>query len=96
VVRLWDLDKGDVRHELREGSGWIRSLAFSPDGRTLASAGVSAVQLWDPVMGQRRAILREHTSALNAVAFSPDGTTLATGSWDRTVHVWATEGKAAP
>jgi WD40 repeat protein len=64
-------------------------VAFSPDGRTLASAGTDrTVRLWDPVTGQPTATLFGHTEIVFSVAFSPDGHTLATGSMDGTVRLW--------
>jgi WD40 repeat protein len=96
LVWLWDLATGQEPRQLRGHTGWVRSVTFSPNGRTLASAGIWEVRLWDPVMGQLRAILRGHTSALNSVAFSPDGQTLVSGSWDRTVRLWRSKKNSPP
>ena len=72
-------------------SGGVTSVAFSPDGKTLAVGTYTAgtVQLWD--VATRHQIgnpLIGHTSAVLSVAFSPDGKTLASGSADRTVRFW--------
>jgi WD40 repeat protein len=60
----------------------VRSVSFSPDGLTLASASKDkTVRLWDVKTAQPKATL-QHTAEVTAVAFSPDGLTLATGSQD--------------
>jgi WD40 repeat protein len=88
-LETWDVTIGHPEHTLRGHENAVGSLAFSPDGQTLASAGLdSSVKLWDVTNGRERATLRAHTDQVNSVAFSPDGTLLASASHDRTVRIW--------
>ncbi|HEX8845581.1 MAG TPA: caspase family protein [Pyrinomonadaceae bacterium] len=71
-------------HSLR-----ITSIAFSPDGKLLASASDDrTVKLWDAKSGKELRTLRGHRDRVNYVAFSPDGNILASGSSDSNVILW--------
>jgi WD40 repeat protein len=72
----------------RHKSG-VRSVAFSPDGRRIASAGNDgAVKVWNANASQQPLTLEGHTDLVSSVAFSPDGKWLASASQDQTVKVW--------
>jgi WD40 repeat protein len=67
----------------------VPSVAFSPDGKTPASASQDrTVRLWDVRTAKEQAPLTGHTDWVLSVAFSPDGRTLASGSGDATVKLW--------
>jgi mono/diheme cytochrome c family protein len=67
----------------------ILDLAFSPDGKTLATCSYDTqVKLWDGVTGKLLHTLKEHSDAVYGVAFSPVGKLLATTGADRSVKVW--------
>jgi len=68
----------------------VTSVAFSPDGRLLASGswGGTIIRLWDVASGQLVRTLEGHTSRVHSVAFAPDGHLLASGSGDGTIRLW--------
>ena len=67
----------------------IWSVAFAPDGLTLASGGNDRfVRIWDIETGRLLRSLRGHTAVVRVVQYSPDGQMLATASEDRTIRLW--------
>lgn len=89
TVVLWDLERREALHTLREHVGPVWSLAFSPDGQALASGGYdNIVALWDVASGRLESTLKGHGGPINAVAFSPDGRILISSSNDATVKLW--------
>jgi WD40 repeat protein len=67
----------------------VYNVAFSPDGRLLATASLDrTARVWDPATGDCLRTLTGHTNTVWAVAFSPDGRLLATASPDMTARVW--------
>ncbi len=73
----------------RGHTGYIHTVAWSPNGRLIASGGDDAtVQIWDALTGVRVVAYRGHTGPVYGVAWSPDGKLVASASADSTVHVW--------
>ena len=74
---------------LKGHTGEVHGVAFSPDGKWLATAsGDRTVKVWDTTSGQETRTLKGHTGNVNGVAFSPDGKRLASASDDKTVKIW--------
>ena len=64
-------------------------LAFSLDGKTVASGGTDDIIIvWNVESGKVIATLKGHTSYVWCVAFSPDGKSLASGGADKTIKLW--------
>ncbi len=90
-IRLWDVETRELKETLKGKMGNIYSVAFSPDGSTLASGegwADYAIRLWDMVTGEQQLILKGHAGNVKSVAFSPQGNILASGSADNTIRLW--------
>ncbi|MCB0062257.1 MAG: WD40 repeat domain-containing protein, partial [Caldilineaceae bacterium] len=90
-VEFWQIDTGEVAHEPLLHSGPVRSVAFTPDGKSLLTAGHgNPVQLWDLERNKPLRIFTEHEKSVWAANFSTDGQFFITASEDRTARIWVT------
>jgi WD40 repeat protein len=111
-IELWDSTTGETvkvlgghkadgeRREFgREGRilGALNALAFSPDGRSLASAAEDdAVIVWEVATGAKRLVLRGPGDRMNSVLFTPDGRRLVSSGIEGTILVWDVFGRPPP
>ncbi len=81
IVRVWNVATGAEILTLPGDEGFVTRVAFSPDGRRLASASQDgSVKVWDAVTGEKCLALRGHTNAVNGLTYSPDGRRLVTAA----------------
>ena len=97
MLQVRDAQTGREELTWRDPQGSFERLAFSPDGRRIASVGgVFAVhpdrevKVWDVQTGQEILSLRGHVGALKGVTFSPDGRRIASAGLDQTIKLWDT------
>lgn len=94
TIRIWPLTPTGERL-LRGHRVGVHAVAWSPDGRKLASGGHDdEVRLWDPTKGSSE-VLQGHEDHVYRVVFSPDGRWVASSSDDRTVRLWSTDGASS-
>jgi WD40 repeat protein len=93
-VRLWNVETHRKVGESPPNNLGLKSVVFSPDGKTLATAGNNKIVLWTGSSGklqQSGTPLAAGNEAMNAVAFSPDSRTIASASDDGTARLWDIE-----
>ena len=97
TIGIWDVATGKASHApLKSTDGGFEAVAFSPDGRYLASGGGGQrgvaggqVTLWDVAQDYKPSVLFRGEWWVNQLAFSPDGKSLAAAFQDQSVMIWS-------
>jgi hypothetical protein len=86
----WLNANSDVSLTVLEGhAGYVRSAAFSPDGKQIVTAsGDNTARIWDASTWRMLVELKGHSSILRSAVFSPDGKRVVTASWDKSARIW--------
>ena len=88
-LKMWDLSTGKPVWQKNVHTSHVRGVAYSPDGRTVATASYDGtIGLWDAAGGEQLDTLTGHESWVNAVAFSPDGRYLISAGRDTNACLW--------
>jgi WD40 repeat protein len=91
VIRLWDVQTGELRGTLTGHTDRIPALAWHPDGRRLVSAGWdTTARVWDVTTCEPIILLNSHAAQVHTLAISPDGQWLACSDSANAVHIWDT------
>jgi len=95
IIRLWDVEKGQLLRAIEGHTSAVQSLAFSTDGRRFASGGFDGtVRLWETHGGRPVAVWRGHRGPVNSVALGNDGRSVLSGSADTSILIWDVTGKS--
>jgi WD40 repeat protein len=86
---LWDATTGKLQHILEGHGAAVSAVAWSSDGKTLATASYDkTVRIWDPATGKSTFTFSAHTGSVLALAFAHDNKSIASGGSDKKVLVW--------
>ncbi|MEM6400175.1 MAG: NACHT domain-containing protein [Cyanobacteria bacterium P01_D01_bin.116] len=89
TINISDILTSKYQITLKGHTNWVKSIAFSPNGKILASGSLDyTVKLWEASTGEFLKTLHGHTGTVNSVAFHSNGQILASSSCDRSIKIW--------
>ncbi len=89
TVKIWNLKQKQVIRTLKADSGWVYTVAISPDAQTaIAGYQNKTIKLWNLNTGDEIRTIKGHQGLVNSVAISSDGQTIVSGSYDKTIKIW--------
>ncbi|MDQ7026525.1 MAG: protein kinase [Anaerolineae bacterium] len=96
TVRIWDTESGEQIQVITPQSGFVRAVAYAPDGTTVALGvwdGVNGgtTRIYDVDTGSEIRRFFGHTTPLLDLAYSPDSKQIVSAAWDQNVRIWNIE-----
>ncbi len=90
TISVWDVETGQLRHEITADRDSISCLAFARDGQTLAVSHDYDERVWlfDAATGDLTSLLTGHSNSVNSIASSMDGRLLVSAGCDGTLNLW--------
>ena len=90
MLRIIDAQTGAIQHEVQQGEAQVTNVAWSPDGKWLATGATDKlVRIWNAATGKIEHELAGHTGTIWSLAWSADGERLASSAEDNSVRIWA-------